>query len=268
MKGYIYVIRNKINDKVYIGITENINQRQNRHWNLLNNNTHQSPGLQNAFNLYGAENFYFDITEVEIENRDQLCQLEIDLIKQYNSYQNGYNGTPGGDNPPNLKKYNNEDMLKCLCMINYYPLIGKTLEEIFNYSKGTMSKLGLRQGYEEIWLLYEQLTKSQQIELAQKSYKEFNVEKIALARQMKQGGCSKAYQLTQEDYNLAFTLQSHKYSYTEVANILGIKPNTVKDWFGGRSRKKEKEIFLKLTEEEKNQIYCRYKIAELSGNAK
>lgn len=268
MKGYIYAIKNKINNKVYIGITENIRQRQNRHLNNLRNGDHDSPGLQNAYNLYGEENFYFEVTEVEIESREQLCQLEIDTISQYDSFQNGYNGTPGGDNPPNLKKYNDEDMINCLCVLHYYDQIGKTLESVFNYAKGTMSRLYTRNGYETIWQQYEQLSLEEQQHRAKTTYIKYDLQNKYLERQLAQGGSSKAYQLTLEDYLLAFTLQSHGYGYTKVANILGIKPATVKDWFNGRSRQKEYQKFKQLSEEEKNQIYCRFQIAELSGNPK
>lgn len=58
------------------------------------------------------------------------------------------------------------------------------------------------------------------------------------------------------------------YGYTSVANYLGIKSSTVKDWFNGRSRKKEREQFNKLSDNEKSQLTGRVKIAELSGNPK
>jgi hypothetical protein len=83
-----------------------------------------------------------------------------------------------------------------------------------------------------------------------------------------QGGCQRAYSLTQDDYNFAFTAQELGYGYTSVANYLKIKPATVKDWFGERSRKKEREKFKTLSENEKNQLIGRVKTAELSGNPK
>jgi hypothetical protein len=92
--------------------------------------------------------------------------------------------------------------------------------------------------------------------------------KVYDKRQLKQGGCIKAYSLTQDDYNFAFCAQELGYGYTCVAKYLGIKPTTVKDWFSGRSRKKEKEIYKKLTENEKNLLIGRLKIAELSGKPK
>ena len=83
-----------------------------------------------------------------------------------------------------------------------------------------------------------------------------------------QGGCKKAYQLTQDDYNFAFAAQELGYTYTQVANYLGIKSATVKDWFNGRSRKKNKEIYSLITNEEKSQLIGRVKTAELSGKPK
>ena len=91
---------------------------------------------------------------------------------------------------------------------------------------------------------------------------------MALKRQLTQGGCAKAYQLTQDDFNFAFAAQSLGYSYTSVANYLGIKPATVKDWFNGRSRKREKEQFNNLSDNEKSLLIGRVKTAELSGNPK
>jgi hypothetical protein len=49
---------------------------------------------------------------------------------------------------------------------------------------------------------------------------------------------------------------------------LGIKPATVKDWFNGRARNKEREQFNKLGEKEKSLLIGRVKTAELSGNPK
>jgi uncharacterized protein YjcR len=62
--------------------------------------------------------------------------------------------------------------------------------------------------------------------------------------------------------------QEMGYGYTVVANYLGIKPATVKDWFNGRSRKKNKENFNKLNKEEKDRLIGRVKIAELNGKPK
>lgn len=66
----------------------------------------------------------------------------------------------------------------------------------------------------------------------------------------------------------AFATQSLGFNYTEVANYLGIRPYTVKDWFNGRARKKEREQFNNLSEQEICQLIGRVKTAELSGKPK
>lgn len=58
------------------------------------------------------------------------------------------------------------------------------------------------------------------------------------------------------------------YGYTSIAKYLEVKPATVKDWFNGRARKKEREYFNNLTEKEKGLLAGRVKTAELSGKPK
>jgi group I intron endonuclease len=58
----IYVITNKIDGKRYFGSTgESFRERWQDHKGKLRNNKHGNPYLQNAWNLYGEDNFTFDI---------------------------------------------------------------------------------------------------------------------------------------------------------------------------------------------------------------
>ena len=57
----IYVIQNKINQKVYIGQSWNIQERLTEHKRNLRLNQHNNQHLQNAWNKYKEENFKFDI---------------------------------------------------------------------------------------------------------------------------------------------------------------------------------------------------------------
>lgn len=145
---------------------------------------------------------------------------------------------------------------------------GKTCEQIFGWSRGTASAAKRKVRYLNGWNIYESMSSEEQDLRAQDFIESQHLKEQALKRQLTQGGCAKAYQLTQDDFNFAFAAQSLGYSYTPVANYLGIKPATVKDWFNGRSRKKEKEKFNKLSDYEKNQLIGRVKTAELSGKPK
>lgn len=91
----IYAIKNKINNKMYIGKSVNVNKRKSYHLWLLRNNSHFNPKLQNAFNKYGEENLEFVI--LEKCNKDELDDKEIKYINRYNTTNNGYNICEGGE---------------------------------------------------------------------------------------------------------------------------------------------------------------------------
>lgn len=67
----VYQIRNKINNKIYIGSTVNLYNRFSRHISALKNNNHRNDHLQRAWNKYGEQNFVFEIIEiVNLETQD------------------------------------------------------------------------------------------------------------------------------------------------------------------------------------------------------
>ena len=94
----IYCIENIINNKKYVGQSININLRWKRHISALNNNNHYNSHLQQSWNKHGSESFEFNI--VEICDKSLLNEREIYWIKKFNSFENGYNETLGGDNFP------------------------------------------------------------------------------------------------------------------------------------------------------------------------
>ena len=65
--------------------------------------------LYNAVQKYGAENFFVETIEDNIPI-EELDQKEISYIAKYDSYNNGYNSTPGGDGRI-INKVNNEEKL-------------------------------------------------------------------------------------------------------------------------------------------------------------
>ena len=96
MKGSIYIIRNTINNKVYIGqTTQTIGIRFTNH--KMASRTGEDTKFYRAMRKHGEENFYPELLEqVEVED---LNDRERYWIKYYDSYYNGYNSTLGGDQP-------------------------------------------------------------------------------------------------------------------------------------------------------------------------
>lgn len=81
----IYKIQNKINGKIYIGLTtaDKPNRRWIYHRRDRKRDTHLP--LYKAFNKYGVDNFIFEIIHDGITNKEELTNLEKYYIKLYES---------------------------------------------------------------------------------------------------------------------------------------------------------------------------------------
>lgn len=101
----IYYIKNNINNKYYIGQSVNIKKRKQQHLAELRHNNHRNIYLQNAFNKYGEDAFEFKL--IKVCKPKYLNRFEKMYVKIYDSYNNGYNLTEGGENPPVLKGEDN-----------------------------------------------------------------------------------------------------------------------------------------------------------------
>lgn len=97
MNGKIYIIKNDINNRVYIGKTllPTIQERFKEHLKDAPRRNFEKRPLYRAINKYGAEHFYIEL--VEECDAKILADREIFWINYYSSYANGYNATPGGD---------------------------------------------------------------------------------------------------------------------------------------------------------------------------
>ena len=111
--GLIYKATNLINGKSYIGQTrQSLTKRQNSHFH--NAFTKNQPFVfYQALRKYGKENFTWTIIEDNIKDLAQLNEREKYWIAYYNTFQNGYNMTSGGDEVDNLNKWraDNPDLM-------------------------------------------------------------------------------------------------------------------------------------------------------------
>ena len=86
----IYKITNKVNGKSYIGLSSNIEERFKKHRQMQGEKV-----LYSAFQKYGIENFDFSI--IELCSSELLSEREKYWIAYYDTYNNGYNATLGGE---------------------------------------------------------------------------------------------------------------------------------------------------------------------------
>ena len=91
----VYQHKNKINGKIYIGITS---QKPEDRWGSQGCNYKSSPHFYSAIQKYGWNNFEHNILFTGL-TKEQACLKEQELIKKYNSMNRefGYNSTSGGD---------------------------------------------------------------------------------------------------------------------------------------------------------------------------
>ena len=85
----IYIIKNLINNKVYIGQSIDIKARWEKH-----KKSNDNCAIHKAFKKYGLNNFSFEVIEECLP--ELLDERETFWIKEYNSYEKGYNMTLGG----------------------------------------------------------------------------------------------------------------------------------------------------------------------------
>ena len=94
-KFYCYLITNKINNKVYVGITSDIKNRIRQHrYDVKKKN---SP-LYNSIRKYGENNFSITIIRAK-SSWNKICEYERNIIKKLNTMNRnyGYNLAKGGE---------------------------------------------------------------------------------------------------------------------------------------------------------------------------
>lgn len=99
----IYQIRNKVNNKIYLGSSNNFTSRWWNHKKYLNNGTHINPKLQAAWRKHGEHNFIFEEVEQCANDGDVLLQREQFYLDTLKPHIYGYNICSIAGKPPVCK---------------------------------------------------------------------------------------------------------------------------------------------------------------------
>lgn len=90
---FIYLVRNLLNGKCYVGQTKNFKERVRGH--LKEADTGKGYAFHAAIRKHGKENFVFEVIE---ECDDEVAnERERVWIERFDSFKRGYNLTSGGD---------------------------------------------------------------------------------------------------------------------------------------------------------------------------
>ena len=124
---YIYKVISP-QEKVYIGISYNPKHR------LVQHKGDKNSALFPVIKKYGLDNIKHSIICVAF-GRDNAEELEIELIKYYDSYKNGYNRTRGGDGCGMPKALNEKQVLDIVDHLNEEKLSLREIGKLFNVSE-------------------------------------------------------------------------------------------------------------------------------------
>ena len=144
MRGFIYKITNTINGKSYIGQTiQNVKERFYQHCATKCSKAVSNMAIYRAIKKYGKSNFIVEVIE-EIDSAN-LNDRERYWIKYYNSYNNGYNSTKGGQD--GCKSFKDLDVESIIKEYNTGKSL-RTLGTIFKVDKQTIKDLLIRHNVE------------------------------------------------------------------------------------------------------------------------
>ena len=144
MRGFIYKITNTINGKSYIGQTiQNVKERFYQHCATKCRKAVSNMAIHRAIKKYGKSNFIVEVIE-EIDSAN-LNDRERYWIKYYNSYNNGYNSTKGGQD--GCKSFKDLDVESIIKEYNTGKSL-RTLGTIFKVDKQTIKDLLIRHNVE------------------------------------------------------------------------------------------------------------------------
>lgn len=167
--GSIYIIRNTVNQKVYIGqTTMTVRERFMSHMKPSTSKTKRNYKLYNAVLKYGRDKFFVETLEENIP-LSEINEKEIYYIQKYNSFFDGYNSTKGGDG----RIFNYLDNDSEVLLLAKSGTTAKEIANIYHVNEFTVLRTLHRLGF-----YYHQVDEKQILSLSKKGLKNSEIAKI------------------------------------------------------------------------------------------
>lgn len=252
---YIYKIENIINHKVYIGLTNNIVRRRSRHFTDLKCNRHDNSFLQKEYNIYGKDNFTFNIEYQGEITSDEISKKEQEYIKLYNSYRNGYNQNEGGNfGPSNGSSHlTQSDVFNILAVLNFMSRPGQILSDIFGVSRTTISRIKKGENHCEFKEEYDNLSMADKQEI----YHIFCESNNLLYKKANSSKLDSKRKLTEQQVHLVFLNEelNRPMAIAHLIRILNIQSsNTIYCILKGQTYQDYKITYDALNKNQKEQL--------------
>ena len=200
--SFIYKIENIVNNKCYVGWTsKTVESRWNEHkCDALKIRDNRK--FYNAIRKYGIE--IWDVTILcEVENNEIAKKKEIEFIELYDSYNNGYNSTLGGDGNNGIIMSNESNLKRSKKLKGIKKPDGFNIGRVHsNETKNKISQSHI--GKNKPWV----------------KWSDEQIRKRGLTRRS----------LTKEQYDLMCKLRIDGLITKEIAKIIGTSNDIVKKW--------------------------------------
>ncbi len=220
----IYKITNLINGLVYIGQAQDIKTRWRNHRTdyLGNNIVNYNNPLYKDMRLYGLNNFSFEILEECLVS--ELDEKEKYWISYYDSFNNGYNRTEGGQNAPHAIKMTDEIFNNIVNDLKNTLDNSDIIGAKYNVSGRTIRAINSGASWRKDYLIYP--IRPSLIDIARNEKQRQKEQKIQ-ERQEKISARPQGIQLAKEIVESSFSAVGRKYGVSDKAVVKWCVKNNI-----------------------------------------
>lgn len=226
-KSGIYIIKNTKNNLVYIGKSVDIKARWYAH-KSFGNPSSKLPSYRTkiypAMRAIGIEHFYLEV--LEYCDFDVLNERECYWIKKYNSYNNGYNMTPGGEShvgEKNGRAILNEDQV-----LEIRLMYGNKIRFREAYAK--FSNIISKRGFQKVWHYKTWLHIAPEVYTDENRKWHATASKSGLNGNQHLGKNNTSRACSEEEISKMRKLRNQGFSYNKIAKELGRSPSVVRKY--------------------------------------